>query len=538
MAYPFLPVNSCCTDVVLNTPCGCSSTLPNTGCGESQCGTNVILSSNVLYNGPVLDCIIAEPCDTLNVILQKIDEIICNLLVQINTLNIQVANITTQIININNEITNINNTLAVCCGATTTTTTTAVPCTCTTYRLVGPSVNPGSVAYVPCGSTEVVTQTATDIVELICVDNTTGVIRIGNVSFINLLTCCSAPTTTTTTTAPIPTYCYTLTAIGKVVFYWIDVNGDPQSASINNTTIYVCAQLNSIATSGTGLPEIDGGTALCTSDLDCAVITTTTTTTAVPAYCYSLSAVGKATFYWIDVNGDPQTISITNNVAYVCAQLGTVVASGIAEIEGGITLCTNDSQCVPTTTTTTTIPPSTTTTTSSSSTSTSTSTTTTTAEPTTTTTTTKGTESCSTYKLIATGPSVSPGDTDWAGIDCFTGLPVGGTVTDLASISTGCIVDGSLTYGVKVLVDDTISCTVFELEPTCCDGVRTEYISLSSGTLLGTAVYASNGYCYKVLSTSLLSPTVGLGVPTIYDDCGACTTANPCPTTTTTTTTI
>jgi len=123
-AYPFLPVNSCCTDVVLNSPCGCSSTLPNSGCGQDPCGTNVIIASNVLYNGPALDCIIVEPCDTLNVILQKIDEIICNLLIQINTLNIQISNITGQIININSEIIDINNTLDVCCNATTTTTTT------------------------------------------------------------------------------------------------------------------------------------------------------------------------------------------------------------------------------------------------------------------------------------------------------------------------------------------------------------------------------------------------------------------------------
>jgi len=469
MSHSFLPVNPCCTDVVLNTPCGCTSTLPNTGCGQNPCETNVILSSNVLYNGPVLDCIIAEPCDTLNVILQKIDEIICNLLVQINTLNIQVANISTQIININNEIININNTLAVCCGATTTTTTTAVPCACTTYRLVGPSVNPGTVTYVPCGSTQVVTQTATNIVQSICVDNTYGVIRIGNVSFINLLTCCSAPTTTTTTTAPIPTYCYTLSSVGKVTFYWIDVNGDPQTITITNNTVYVCAQLNSVVASG--LAEIEGGIALCTSDLDCAVIPTTTTTTTVP----------------------------------------------------------------PSSTTTTTSSSSTSTSTTSSS---STTTTTTTDKPTTTTTTTEAVESCSTYKLIATGPSVSPGDTDWAGIDCFTGLPVGGTVTDLASISTGCIVDGSLTYGVKVLVDATTSCAIFELEPTCCDTPDSEYIPLSSGTLVGTVVYATNGYCYTVGSTSLLPPTVGLGDNTTYDFCVDCTTAHPCPTTTTTTTTI
>ena len=532
MSHSFLPVNPCCTDVVLNSPCGCTSTLPNTGCGQNPCETNVILSSNVLYNGPILDCIIAEPCDTLNVILQKIDEIICNLLTQINTLNIQVANITTQIININNEITNINNTLAVCCGATTTTTTTAVPCACTTYRLVGPSVNPGSVAYVPCGSTEVVTQTATNIVELICVDNTTGVIRVGNVSFINLLTCCAGPTTTTTTTLPIPTYCYTLTANGKVVFYWIDVNGDPQSASINNTTIYVCAQLGSIATSGTGLPDIEGGIALCTSDLDCAVIpTTTTTTTLAPtttttttslAYCYSLTAEGKVKFYWTDVNGVAQTITITNNTTYVCAQLGSVIADGPSEIEGGITLCTNNSQCVPTTTTTTTVPPSTTTTTSSSS----------------TTTTTTTVKSCSTYRIIASGPSESPGDSDWSAIDCYTGLPVGGTVAYPINSDTACIVNGSLVLGVKLSILATDSCSVFELEPTCCDVLEFEYMPLPSSTPIGTVVYATNGYCYTVVSTSLLSPTVAIGDTTTYANCGECTTEHPCPTTTTTTTAL
>ena len=565
MSHSFLPVNPCCTDVVLNTPCGCTSTLPNTGCGQNPCETNVILSSNVLYNGPVLDCIIAEPCDTLNVILQKIDEIICNLLVQINTLNIQVANISTQIININNEIININNTLAVCCGATTTTTTTAVPCACTTYRLVGPSVNPGTVTYVPCGSTQVVTQTATNIVELICVDNTTGVIRVGNVSFINLLTCCSAPTTTTTTTLPIPTYCYTLSSVGKVTFYWIDVNGDPQTITITNNTVYVCAQLNSVVASG--LAEIEGGIALCTSDLDCAVIptTTTTTTSAITSICFCIHLEGGGCAYTIELpilgnapfqNGRPVyniTGDANGTVYYDGSQwiydsvensplLQPLLNSSYYPIGtysewGGVdtTYFMNSSTSGPCPTTTTTSSSSTSTSTTSSS---STTTTTTTAEPTTTTTTTKEVVTCSTYKLIATGPSVSPGDTDWAGIDCFTGLPVGGTVTDLASISTGCIVDGSLTYGVKVLVDATTSCAIFELEPTCCDTPDSEYIPLSSGTLVGTVVYATNGYCYTVGSTSLLPPTVGLGDNTTYDFCVDCTTAHPCPTTTTTTTTI
>jgi hypothetical protein len=122
MSHSFLPVNSCCTNVV--NPCGCSSTTTNSSCNNNPCRTNITLSSNVIYNGPELPCIIAEPCDTLNVILQKIDEIICNLLNQINTLNIQVENITTQIININSDVINIDNRLDVCCDITTTTTTT------------------------------------------------------------------------------------------------------------------------------------------------------------------------------------------------------------------------------------------------------------------------------------------------------------------------------------------------------------------------------------------------------------------------------
>lgn len=133
---PYLPVNPCCTDVVINTPCGCNSTITNNGCNnnDNPCSTNLTLSSNVIYNGPQLECIIAEPCDTLNVVLQKIDEIICNLLSQINILNTQVTNITTQVININSEIIEINNTLGECCGPPTTTTTTTA-CICTNPSL-------------------------------------------------------------------------------------------------------------------------------------------------------------------------------------------------------------------------------------------------------------------------------------------------------------------------------------------------------------------------------------------------------------------
>ena len=134
MAYPYLPVNPCCTDVVLNDPCGCSSVITNSGCNSNDpCSTNLTASSTIVYDGLALSCIIAEPCDTLNVILQKIDEIICNLLTQINTLTIQVNNITTQITNINGDIININNQLVECCNATTTTTSTAAPIPCESF---------------------------------------------------------------------------------------------------------------------------------------------------------------------------------------------------------------------------------------------------------------------------------------------------------------------------------------------------------------------------------------------------------------------
>lgn len=134
MKYPFLPVNPCCTDVVLNTPCGCSSTSTNTGCNNNPCNTHLTASSTILYDGPALPCIVAEPCDTLNVILQKIDEIICNLQLQINYLINQTANITNQVININSDIISIYNTLNECCSnVTTTTTSTAYPCECITF---------------------------------------------------------------------------------------------------------------------------------------------------------------------------------------------------------------------------------------------------------------------------------------------------------------------------------------------------------------------------------------------------------------------
>jgi hypothetical protein len=210
MSYPFLPVNPCCTNVVVNNPCGGSTSINNNG--QNMCGTNTFLSSNVVYNGPALPCIVAEPCDTLNVVLQKIDEIICNLVSQINYLNIQITNITNQVININGDIINIYNTLEQCCGETTTTTSTSSSTTTTTttsssekcsiYKLIasGPSVLPGDTDWsgVDCYTSLPVGGTVTDLVSI----NTECIVD-GSLTYgvkVILLEDLSCNITTTTTT--------------------------------------------------------------------------------------------------------------------------------------------------------------------------------------------------------------------------------------------------------------------------------------------------------------------------------------------------
>lgn len=208
MSYPFLPVNPCCTDVVLNSPCGCSSTISNSGCNNNNpCATNLTASSTIVYDGPTLPCIVAEPCDTLNVILQKMDEIICNLLTQVNYLNNQVNNITTQIIAINNNIININNILDECCSATTTSTTTKPPCE--GFLLINTGETPVAVIITDCETQEqeaiVLMPGETNVCVVtdspLTVPGTVTVIPSGECNTTTTTTTTEEPTTTTTTTA-------------------------------------------------------------------------------------------------------------------------------------------------------------------------------------------------------------------------------------------------------------------------------------------------------------------------------------------------
>jgi hypothetical protein len=90
--------------------------------------------------------------------------------------------------------------------------------------------------------------------------------------------------TTTSTTLPINYFCYTVQVNNSCDVSWIDATGAPQTQSVSNDTIYVCAQQNSVTAScGIGASvQLSGGTNSCTNELDCQPPTTTSTTTIPP----------------------------------------------------------------------------------------------------------------------------------------------------------------------------------------------------------------------------------------------------------------
>lgn len=395
MSYPYLPVNPCCTDVVINDPCGCSSTITNPGCNTNNpCGTNLTVSSSVVYDGTTLPCIVAEPCDTLNVILQKIDEIICNLQTQINYLTNQVSNITTQVIAINGDIINIYNTLGECCSATTTTTTTAAPCE--NFSLTNTGVDPVAIIITDC-----VTQVQEAIVLLpgdtnVCVVTDSPLNVPGSVIVTpngpcgtTTTTTTEIPTTTTTTTA-YPCECITFynnDVVGHVISY-TDCNGvvsDPMDIA-SHETIQVCGccglASDDFVTITVGENCIDGA---------CPAPTTTTTTT-VACNCFDTEITitsellattddGQVTVLYQDCLTNPYLTGYDKPGVYgigcVNYNVGITALAMIDGIESSVYVpLTIGSPCcdVTTTTSTTTIEPTTTTTT--------------TSEPTTTTTTT------------------------------------------------------------------------------------------------------------------------------------------------------
>jgi hypothetical protein len=508
MAYPFLPVNPCCTDVVINDPCGCSSTITNSGCNNNNpCSTHLTASSTIVYDGPALTCTTAEPCDTLNVILQKIDEIICNLLSQINILTNQVTNITTQIITINNQIININNTLDVCCNVTTTTTSTTVA-PCESFSLNNTGTETVAVITTDCDTGELVAVVLEPGVTNICVQTDSPLTVPGTITVTPNGPC--GPTTTTTTTIA-PTTTTTTTAFECQCFTFF--NNDTSAHVINykdcdninvgpiliasNETIQVCAGSGSASDSNViisvGENCVDGA---------CPVPTTTTTTTLYECTCYYTGATilqelldetdnGQIILNFNDCDGNPQEniydtagFYLLGCVNFIPGIDSTALIDGI--IQGlAIGPVTIYEQCCPespttsttttaipptTTTTTTTIVPTTTTTSSSSTsttTSTSSSTTTTTIAPTTTTTTTADCNCVSTITLDVT----ELGTFDF--IDCSdvsrsTGVSVGIQTLDYSE-------DGCITKNTQ---SGTAMYTILEYGP-CCSPTTTTTTTLT-----------------------------------------------------------
>lgn len=236
-------------------PCGCNTpSSQNNICGNDECSNTNVGSDNVRYIGEPLVCSGIEPCDTLTVALQKIDNAVCGIL----------------------------DTLDVCCTTTTSTTTI---CPCTTYAYVGPRINPGTITYVECNTLEIIGDTASSTVKFACVDNNYPIIEVGSINVIDTQECCT--TTTTTTTLALKPYCYEVTVVGKCTVYWIDANGNPDSQVVTNDKINICADEGSIASScgAGGSVSFTGGVVVCTSDASCQ--TTTTTTTEAPLACIS-----------------------------------------------------------------------------------------------------------------------------------------------------------------------------------------------------------------------------------------------------------
>jgi hypothetical protein len=65
MWIPFLPTNPNCS--------GCSSSSQSLGCNNA-CGQYVANTDMIVYNGPELANLGVLPCDSLTVVLQKINE--------------------------------------------------------------------------------------------------------------------------------------------------------------------------------------------------------------------------------------------------------------------------------------------------------------------------------------------------------------------------------------------------------------------------------------------------------------------------------
>ena len=106
---------------------------------------------------------------------------------------------------------------------------------------------------------------------------------------------------------------------------------------------------------------------------------------------------------------------------------------------------------------------------------------------------------------------------DWQGLDCYTGEPVGGTIVYPDQITTGCIIESSLTYTEKVLVLETNNCTTTTTTTACnpstphpfsVNGIQQTDLDPFSSYFPSQLAACDAAACLQSLTCNVLSQTV------------------------------
>ena len=113
-------------------------------------------TSDVLYDSTPLPCTDVNTCDSLNSILVKFDNVICNVKANVDIITEDVVNLTEDVMVISEDIVNIQNQLNICCPVTTSTTsTTSTSSTTTTTTTLAPTTTTTTTILCDCYSYEV-----------------------------------------------------------------------------------------------------------------------------------------------------------------------------------------------------------------------------------------------------------------------------------------------------------------------------------------------------------------------------------------------
>jgi hypothetical protein len=325
------------------------------------------------------------------VILQKIDEIICNLLTQINILNIQITNITTQIITINGDIINIYNQLGECCTTTTSTSSSSTSTTsstttihpCENFSLDNTGVDPVAIIITNCdtgepeaiilnpGDTNICVVTDSPLTvpgTIIVTPNGPCVPPTSSTTSTTSTSTSSTSSTTTTTTTAIPCECLTFynsddsshlisykdcsnTSIENVTILanqTINVCGSQGSASDSYVLITIgadcvggsCVGISTTTTTSSSTSTTTSSTSTTTSTSSS---TTTSTTTVYPFACSCLD-INISQIDLDDATGNTIVPGRANNTVYLRTSKGSACDGGDIDID--YTLAGDDAFCI------------------------------------------------------------------------------------------------------------------------------------------------------------------------------------------------